>query len=164
VLTYEDAVIERDNLSISTTMEIVTFVISIRKGFEFHNSAGSEALHFSSSFLPFTFTLFSVFNLDLPRSTFRQPSNRLKSTPSVDVYKPPTTFLIRRAMTGNLTLGGIAAHTAPTGAVSFFGYLRKYRKNKKRQHPSSELIYYEGENSTFCSVIDLSISHLLVHS
>ncbi|GAA5957049.1 hypothetical protein JCM3765_005389 [Sporobolomyces pararoseus] len=47
-------------------------------------------------------------------------------------------------MTGSLTLGGIAAHTAPVGAKSFFGYLKKYRKNKKRQHPSSELIYYEG--------------------
>ncbi|GAA5912516.1 uncharacterized protein JCM6883_005928 [Sporobolomyces salmoneus] len=47
-------------------------------------------------------------------------------------------------MTGNLTISGIAAHTAPTGAASFFGYLKKYRKNKKRQHPSSELIYYEG--------------------
>ncbi|GAA6058771.1 hypothetical protein JCM10212_001887 [Sporobolomyces blumeae] len=47
-------------------------------------------------------------------------------------------------MTGNLTLGGIAAHTAPVGAASFFGYLKKYRKNKKAKQPSSELIYYEG--------------------
>ncbi|GAA5932361.1 uncharacterized protein JCM15063_001200 [Sporobolomyces koalae] len=47
-------------------------------------------------------------------------------------------------MTGNLTITGIAAHTAPTGAIGFFSYLRKYRKNKKREHPSSELIYYEG--------------------
>lgn len=47
-------------------------------------------------------------------------------------------------MTGHLTISGIAAHTAPTGAASFFGYLKKYRRNKKRQHPASELIYYEG--------------------
>lgn len=66
------------------------------------------------------------FDISTPQSSFP----RTKKQPS--------------PMTGNLTLSGIAARTAPTGAVSFFGYLRKYRKNKKREHPSSELIYYEG--------------------
>jgi len=86
----------------------------------------------------------------------RSPSDfLLRNNPSESKPRRPELVIeqpqIGSQMTGNLTISGIAAHTAPTGAASFFGYLKKYRKNKKRQHPSSELIYYEGK-SLICSL------------